>query len=180
MLSELPTVRCRLTGASKHCAETMTAPNSAAVSLPSTNTSPTSPAETMSLEWPAPSSRCAKPSPPGSWDITPWRSARLAERICHKQRPGAFRTFPCRSRDWRGLRWTVLSKAKASERVAVDALARCLRVAEDVGIAAVIIDAKHEKAKAFYSHYEFDALPDQPLSLWLPLPALRKLLDTNP
>ncbi len=61
-----------------------------------------------------------------------------------------------------------------------DALARCLRVAEDVGIAAVIIDAKHEKAKAFYSHYEFDALPDQPLSLWLPLPALRKLLDTNP
>lgn len=60
-----------------------------------------------------------------------------------------------------------------------DALSRCLRVAEDVGIAAVMIDAKHEKAKAFYSHYEFDALPDQPLSLWLPLPALRRLLDTK-
>lgn len=28
-----------------------------------------------------------------------------------------FPNFPCRSRDWRGLRWTVLSKAKASERV---------------------------------------------------------------
>ena len=61
-----------------------------------------------------------------------------------------------------------------------DALSRCLRVAEDVGIAAVMIDAKHEKAKAFYSRYEFDALPDQPLSLWLPLPALRKLLDPKP
>jgi len=61
-----------------------------------------------------------------------------------------------------------------------DALSRCLHVAEDVGIAVVIIDAKHEKAKAFYSHYEFDALPDQPLTLWLPLPALRKLLETRP
>jgi len=57
-----------------------------------------------------------------------------------------------------------------------DALARCLHVAEDLGIAALIIDAKDEKAKAFYSRYEFVALPDQPLTLWLPLPALRKLL----
>jgi GNAT superfamily N-acetyltransferase len=61
-----------------------------------------------------------------------------------------------------------------------DALSRCLRVAEDVGIAMVTLDAKHEKAKAFYSYYEFDALPDQPFSLWLPLPALRKLLNTKP
>jgi GNAT superfamily N-acetyltransferase len=58
-----------------------------------------------------------------------------------------------------------------------DALSRCLHVAEEVGIVAVVVDAKHERAKAFYSRYEFDALPDQPLTLWLPLPALRKLLD---
>jgi GNAT superfamily N-acetyltransferase len=57
-----------------------------------------------------------------------------------------------------------------------DAMFRCLRVADDVGVAALIVDAKHERAKAFYSRYEFDALPDQPLTLWLPLPALRKLL----
>jgi hypothetical protein len=27
------------------------------------------------------------------------------------------------------------------------------------------------------TRYEFDALPDHPLTLWLPLPALRKLFD---
>lgn len=58
----------------------------------------------------------------------------------------------------------------------VDALSRCLRLAESVGIIAVVIDAKHEKAKAFYSRYEFEALPDHPLTLWLPLSGLRKLL----
>lgn len=63
------------------------------------------------------------------------------------------------------------------EDLLVDAMSRCLRVAEDVGIATVIVDAKHEHAKAFYSRYEFDALPDQPLTLWLTLPTLRKLLD---
>lgn len=63
------------------------------------------------------------------------------------------------------------------EDLLLDALSRCLRVAEDVGIAAVLIDAKHERAKAFYARYEFDALPDHPLTLWLPLPALRKLFE---
>ncbi len=59
----------------------------------------------------------------------------------------------------------------------VDALFRCLRIADEVGIAAVVIDAKHEKAKAFYARYQFDALPDLPLTLWLPMPALRKLFE---
>lgn len=63
------------------------------------------------------------------------------------------------------------------EDLLLDALSRCLRVAEEVGIAAVLIDAKHERAKAFYARYEFDALPDQPLTLWLPIPALRKLFE---
>ena len=65
------------------------------------------------------------------------------------------------------------------EDLLLDALARCLRVAEDVGITAVVIDAKHERAKAFYSRYEFDALPDHPLTLWLPLPAVRRLFESD-
>lgn len=64
------------------------------------------------------------------------------------------------------------------EDLLLDALSRCLRVAEDVGIIGVVIDAKHERAKAFYARYEFDALPDHPLILWLPLPALRKLFES--
>jgi len=63
------------------------------------------------------------------------------------------------------------------EDLLLDALSRCLRVAEEVGIAAVLIDAKHERAKAFYERYEFEALPDHPLTLWLPLPAVRKLFE---
>jgi GNAT superfamily N-acetyltransferase len=61
------------------------------------------------------------------------------------------------------------------EYLLLDALHRCLRVAEEVGIVAVVIDAKHDRAKAFYSRYEFDALPDQPLTLWLPVGALERL-----
>lgn len=61
------------------------------------------------------------------------------------------------------------------EDLLLDALSRCLRVAEDVGIVAVVIDAKHERARAFYSRYEFEALPDQPLTLWLPVAALARL-----
>jgi GNAT superfamily N-acetyltransferase len=64
------------------------------------------------------------------------------------------------------------------EDLLLDALSRCLRVAEDVGIAAVLIDAKHERAKAFYARYEFDGLPDHPLTLWLSLSALRKLFES--
>ncbi len=63
------------------------------------------------------------------------------------------------------------------EGLLLDALSRCVRVAEEVGIAAVLIDAKHERAKAFYQRYEFDTLPDHPLTLWLPLPAVRKLFE---
>lgn len=63
------------------------------------------------------------------------------------------------------------------EDLLLDALSRCVRVAEDVGIVAVLIDAKHERAKAFYARYEFDALPDHPLTLWLPLSALRRLFE---
>lgn len=65
------------------------------------------------------------------------------------------------------------------EDLLLDALSRCLRVAADVGIAAVLIDAKHERAKAFYARYEFEALPDHPLILWLPLAALRKLFERS-
>ena len=62
------------------------------------------------------------------------------------------------------------------EDLMMDALQRTLRVAAEVGIVAVLIDAKHERAKRFYSRYEFEVLPDQPLTLWLPVAAVRRLL----
>lgn len=66
------------------------------------------------------------------------------------------------------------------EDLLVDALHRCLRVAHEIGIAAVVIDAKHERAQQFYRRFEFEPLPDQPLTLWLPMPAVRRLFGEGP
>lgn len=63
------------------------------------------------------------------------------------------------------------------EDLLLDALNRVLRASTDIGIAAVLLEAKHEKARRFYARYEFESLPDQPLALWLPLPAIRKLFE---
>ena len=61
------------------------------------------------------------------------------------------------------------------EDLMMDALHRTLRVAAEVGIVAVLIDAKHQRAKRFYARFEFEALPDHPLALWLPMAAVRRL-----
>ncbi|MBF0436597.1 MAG: GNAT family N-acetyltransferase [Magnetococcales bacterium] len=61
------------------------------------------------------------------------------------------------------------------DHLLMDALFRCLRVANDVGLVAVVIDAKHERARSFYARYEFTRLPGQPLTLWLPITTLRLL-----
>ena len=51
----------------------------------------------------------------------------------------------------------------------IDALHRTVRVATEVGIAAVVVDAKDQSAVAFYRHYGFQPLPDQPHRLVLPI-----------
>jgi GNAT superfamily N-acetyltransferase len=63
------------------------------------------------------------------------------------------------------------------DHLLMDALHRCRQAARDVGIVAVVIDAKHERARAFYARYEFETLPDQPLTLWLPMTVLQRLFD---
>ena len=46
---------------------------------------------------------------------------------------------------------------------------RCIRVADDVGGVALLIDAKNERAARWYQSYGALALDDGPLSLVLPL-----------
>jgi GNAT superfamily N-acetyltransferase len=50
-----------------------------------------------------------------------------------------------------------------------DALRRCLSLAEQLGVHAVVVDALDDQAKAFYQHYGFAALRDDPLHLYLPM-----------
>lgn len=51
----------------------------------------------------------------------------------------------------------------------VDALQRTVRVASEVGISMIFVDAKDQKAAGFYQHFGFQSLPDSPFRLVLPL-----------
>lgn len=54
-----------------------------------------------------------------------------------------------------------------------DALARTLR--SDIAAYALVVDAKDETAAAFYQHHGFIRLPEQALTLFLPLATARGL-----
>jgi GNAT superfamily N-acetyltransferase len=58
------------------------------------------------------------------------------------------------------------------------ALRRGFELWDTVGCHAMIVDAKNDGLKAFYSKYGFAALPDHPLRLYLPIGTLTKLLPS--
>jgi GNAT superfamily N-acetyltransferase len=49
------------------------------------------------------------------------------------------------------------------------AVERCLKARENIASFALIVDAKDDRAKAFYEHYGFVACTDQRRTLYLPL-----------
>ena len=55
-----------------------------------------------------------------------------------------------------------------------DALQRCLRLSTEIGMIGIIVDAKDEQARRWYERYEFERLPDQPLTLWLPTKVIER------
>ena len=61
------------------------------------------------------------------------------------------------------------------ELLLADALQRCLQISEAIGMLGVIVDAKDEKARGWYERYEFERLPDAPLTLWLPTAAIPRV-----
>ncbi len=58
-----------------------------------------------------------------------------------------------------------------------DALKRSARVAEDIGIFLVEIQAVNEKAKSIYEERGFTPINDEPLKLFMNLKKVRKLLE---
>lgn len=56
-----------------------------------------------------------------------------------------------------------------------DALYRCYSLSDEIGSVGVVVDAKHQAARDFYRHFEFEAFPETPLTLWLPITAIARL-----
>ena len=58
----------------------------------------------------------------------------------------------------------------------MDAFKRAVRLSSDVGIFAVTIDATNQAAKTFYLKYGFISLENNPLSLFIPISTIIKVL----
>ena len=61
------------------------------------------------------------------------------------------------------------------ELLLVDALKRALSTSKQIASAAVVVDAKDDKAHAFYSAFGFIAFPDTKNRLFLPMETVEKL-----
>jgi len=57
----------------------------------------------------------------------------------------------------------------------IDALKRSFQVSNQIGIVAVIVDAKNDKAVKFYEHFGFIKLPEKGHRLFLPISTIQKL-----
>lgn len=53
------------------------------------------------------------------------------------------------------------------ENLLRDAIARSVRVAEQVGVRAILVHAIHDEARRFYTRYQFEPSPTDPLHLLL-------------
>ena len=62
------------------------------------------------------------------------------------------------------------------EHLLLDALHRSLTHADQIAAMAVVVDAKDENAAAFYQHYGFIPLQNQPRRLFVPMRSIAQLL----
>jgi hypothetical protein len=57
----------------------------------------------------------------------------------------------------------------------LDAIHRIIRAGDTIGVYAVVVDALHDRAGAFYERYGFIPFPSEPCRLFLPLRTFEKL-----
>ncbi len=60
----------------------------------------------------------------------------------------------------------------------MDAIKRSALVSQEVGVYAIVVDAKDDDAKTFYRRFGFTELPEHPLRLLLPLATALKALSS--
>lgn len=59
------------------------------------------------------------------------------------------------------------------------AMALALTLSQQIGLFAVVVDAKHDAAAAFYARYGFARMEDQPLRLYLTTAVIRQALGAS-
>jgi ribosomal protein S18 acetylase RimI-like enzyme len=93
--------------------------------------------------------------------------AALAKRLPHYPVPAAVlgRLAVDRAQQGRGL----------GEMLLIDAIRRVVRASTAIAVYAIIVDAKNERARAFYEGYGFRGLASEPRRLFLPLETVEKL-----
>ncbi|MDD5389325.1 MAG: GNAT family N-acetyltransferase [Gallionellaceae bacterium] len=76
-----------------------------------------------------------------------------------------------------------VSRSHQGHGIGQDLLAFALNLAlefsRSVGLYAVVVDAKHEKARALYAGLGFQACGDNPLCLYMPIAALERATRPN-
>lgn len=60
-----------------------------------------------------------------------------------------------------------------------DAILRAVAAAEIIGVRALLVHALHEQARAFYTHFDFEPSPTDPLHLLLLIKDARALLNRS-
>jgi len=61
------------------------------------------------------------------------------------------------------------------EYLLLDALYKTFNQANKIDAAAVVVEAKDDKARSFYKKYDFKIFPDQPNRLFIPMTIVKKL-----
>lgn len=59
-----------------------------------------------------------------------------------------------------------------------DAIARCVQAADIIGVRAMLVHALYDDARTFYTHFDFELSPTDPLHLMLLIKDARALLAT--
>jgi len=76
-----------------------------------------------------------------------------------------------------------VAKAMQGQRIGTVLLYAALRkialTSEELGIAGLFVDAKDDSVARFYGRFGFEALPDKPLTLFLPIQTLRQVVAMN-
>lgn len=68
--------------------------------------------------------------------------------------------------------------SQLGRRLLGDALRKAVLIAEDVPIRAIMVDALNEKAKSFYTEFDFVPFPEDSLRMWLLMKDLLKTLNS--